>query len=211
MILVTYAMPEEKPPLAWSDEVVPVCTGIGKVLAVSQVAKHLQSPIDLIISTGFCGGLNGTKQGEFVMPTSTRQWDLFLGDLEVPLGHGYAMHCPVELPEVTVSCIPSPVRGELISGDRFVDTSVHVDKNAVAVDMETAALAVLACELKIPFISIREVSDVADGPQAETHQQFMERIRVKGPGYTDAIEELLQCDLSGLSAPQKVDRGPATP
>jgi adenosylhomocysteine nucleosidase len=204
MILVTYAMPEEKPQLNWSRNVVPVCTGIGKVLAVSQVAKHLASPIDLLISVGFCGGLNGTRQGQLVMPTTTRQWDLFLSDLDLPLGHGYAMHCPLGLPKLPLSSVPSPVQGELISGDRFVDSTVHVDKQAVAVDMETAALALLACELSIPFVSLREVSDVADGPQQQTHQQFMERIRQKGPDYTAGVQELLELNPADISPPVKL-------
>jgi len=204
MILITYAMPEEKPLVPWSDAVVPVCTGIGKVLAVSQVAKYLPNGIDLMISTGFCGGLNGSKQGQLVMPTSTWQWDLYLNDLDIPLGHGYNMHCPLHLPKVELRSVPNPIRGELISGDRFVDATVHIDKQAIAVDMETAALALFACELTIPFVSIREVSDVADGPQAETHQQFMDRIRQKGPGYSDAILEILHRDQTDITVPTKV-------
>lgn len=201
MILITFAMPEEKPHIPWRDDVVAVQTGIGKVLAVSQVAKHLHHPIDLIISVGFCGGLNGTQQGELVLANATRQWDLFLGDLEIPLGHGYAMHAPVSLPELELSSIPSPRRGMIISGDRFVDSTVHVDPSAVAVDMETAALAVLACELKIPFLSIRETSDVADGPQTDTHAQFMARIRDRGPDYSDAVSELIERGPDGIPPP----------
>jgi nucleoside phosphorylase len=204
MILVTYAMPEEKPRIPWSDTLVPVQTGIGKVLAVSQVARHLNKNINLIISVGFCGGLNGTRQRQMVMPTAARQWDLYLGDLEIPLGHGYGMHCPVSLPEVELESVPNPVRGEMISGDRFVDSSVHVDPHAVAVDMETAALAVLACELRIPFVSIREVSDVADGPQLKTHQQFMDTIRLKGPDYSNAILELAERNPKDIPPPRKI-------
>ena len=205
MILVTFAMPEEKPRIEWTGSVVAVQTGIGKVLAVSQVAKHLQKPIDLIISVGFCGGLNGSQQGDMVLAHSTRQWDLVLGDLDIPLGHGYAMHAPVSLSQIELASIPSPRRGMIISGDRFVDSSVHVDPSAVAVDMETAALAVFCCELEIPFVSIRETSDVADGPQTDTHEQFMRRIQDRGPDYSDAVTELIARGPEGILPPRQMD------
>jgi len=207
MILVTYAMPEEEPRLAWTPELVPVQTGIGKVLSVSRVARIIaQERVEKIISVGFCGGLNGTPQGAIVQADRVRQWDLSLGDLKIPLGHGYAMHAPLAIPEFCLTSVPNPVRGTLISGDRFVDASVHVDPDAVAVDMETAALAVLACEFGIPFFSVREASDVADGPQEATHLQFMEWIRERGPGYSDAVAELADLAPGVVRAPKKIAR-----
>ena len=205
MIAVTYAMPEEKPRGEMPENVLLIQTGIGKVLAVSQVAKHLRTtPIEMIVSVGFCGGLNGTPQGALVQADTTEQWDLYLNDLDIPLGHGYAMHCPLKLPEVSLESVPSPVHGTLISGDRFVDRTVHVSPHAVAVDMETAALALLARELQIPFVTIREVSDVADGPQEKTHQMFMEYIQEKGPDYSDAVRELAARGPEGIGIPELV-------
>jgi nucleoside phosphorylase len=197
-------MPEERPRIEWNEDVIPVQTGIGKVLAVSQVAKQLHHPIDLILSVGFCGGLNGTKQGDLVLANCARQWDLYPGDLDIPLGHGYAMHAPVSLPEITLEQVPAPRRGLIITGDRFVDSSVHVDPTAIAVDMETAALALLACELHIPMVSIRECSDVADGPQQDTHAQFMQRIQERGPDYSEAVAELIARGPEGIPPPGKV-------
>jgi adenosylhomocysteine nucleosidase len=205
MIAVTYAMPEEKPRCSLPDSAVLVRTGIGKTLAVSRVAALLRDhPIDMIVSVGFCGGLNGTPQEAMVLATDTRQWDLYLNDLDIPLGHGYAMHAPLALPRVDLDTVPSPVRGRLISGDRFVDRTVHVSPDAVAVDMETAALAMLAAELEIPLVSIREVSDIADGPQDLTHQQFLDTIRIKGPAYSEAVEEMVVRGPEGIPSPRKL-------
>ncbi len=204
MIAVTYAMPEEKPRGEIPDNVLLIQTGIGKVLAVSQVAAHLRdTPIEMIVSVGFCGGLNGTPQGALVQADTTEQWDLYLNDLDIPLGHGYAMHCPLKLPEIPLASVPSPVRGTLISGDRFVDRTVHVSPHAVAVDMETAALALLARELSIPFVTVREVSDIADGPQEKTHQMFLEYIQEKGPAYSDAVRELAARGPEGIALPEQ--------
>ncbi|MCC5850706.1 MAG: hypothetical protein JJU29_21675 [Verrucomicrobia bacterium] len=204
MIYVTYAMPEEAPRCALPTGCEAVVTGIGKVLAVSQLAKAvLRTRAEMVISVGFCGGLNGTPQGAMVMPDRTRQWDLFLNIPGIPLGHGYEMHCPLTLSRVDLASVPDPVRGMQISGDRFVDSSVHVNPDAVGVDMETAALALLCCELDIPFVSIREVSDVADGPQGIPHQQFMEYIREKGPAYSDAVLEVLDLGPRQFTHPAK--------
>jgi nucleoside phosphorylase len=61
MIYVTYAMPEEAPRGALPAGCEAVVTGIGKVLAVSQLAMALlREPAEMVISVGFCGGLNGT-------------------------------------------------------------------------------------------------------------------------------------------------------
>lgn len=203
MIYVTYAMPEEAPRCILPENARAIQTGIGKVLAISQLTKAmLQAPADIVISVGFCGGLNGTPQGAMVMANETRQWDLYL-DAPIPLGHGYAMHCPLRLPEISLKTVPHPLRGRIITGDRFVDRSVHINKEAVAVDMETAALALLCAELNIPMVSVREVSDVADGPQGTPHQQFIDYIREKGPAYSDAVRELIARGPAGIAAPQK--------
>ncbi len=193
MILISYAMPEEKPRGDFPSSCRFVQTGIGKVLAIAQVAKAiLEERPTLLISTGFCGGLNGSPQGALIQASSTHQWDFYLGDLDVPIGHGYGMHCPLALGSPELGISPAPIRGSLITGDRFVDSSIHISKDAVAVDMESAALALLARELQLPFLSLREVSDVADGPQGMPHQQFMEYISEKGPSYSEPLRQLVQ-------------------
>jgi adenosylhomocysteine nucleosidase len=206
MKYVTYAMPEEAPRCSLPPGCEAVVTGIGKVLAVSQLAKAmLREPAEMVISVGFCGGLNGTPQGAVVMAERTQQWDLSLNLPGISLGHNYAMHCPLQLPRLDLASVPDPVRGMQITGDRFVDSSVHVHPGAVGVDMETAALALLCCELEIPFVSIREVSDVADGPQGMPHQQFMDYIRETGPGYSEAVLEVAALGALQLSPPKKIE------
>ena len=206
MILVTYAMPEEAPRLQVPDHVQLVQTGIGKVLAATQLARAVSQaePVEMVVSVGFCGGLNGTEQGTLVMPDTTCQWDLWLDHLDIPLGHGYAMQCPLALPQVELNAVPKPRRGLMITGDRFVDRTVHIHDRAVAVDMETAALALVCAEFGIPFVSVREVSDVADGPQGMPHQQFMDYIREKGPDYSSAVLELAERGAAGIGPVRKV-------
>ncbi len=192
--LITYAMPIEKPVCPLPSECRLLETGIGKVLSTVKAAQaiHEDRP-DLIISAGFCGGLNGSPQGSLVLARETRQWDFFLNIPGIDIGHGYQNHCPLPLPEndrlLEFLSDKSVVRGTLISGDRFVNREVHIDADAVAVDMETAALALLAREFRIPFLSLREVSDVADGDAEMTHGQFMNYIQSRGPGYSPVLEK----------------------
>lgn len=192
-ILITYAMPEERPLCDLPDSCTLLQTGIGKVLSVVKTAQAiLDTRPDILFSVGFCGGLNGTRQGTLVLPEMTRQWDFFLAIPNVPIGHGYENHCPIPLPEnerlLDYVRDKSLARGTLITGDRFVDREVHVDADATAVDMETAALALLARELRIPFLSLREVSDLADSDAGIPHDQFMSYIQSRGPAYSGVLQ-----------------------
>lgn len=193
-ILITHAMAVEKPSVQLPGACSVIETGIGKVLSTVKTARAVMaSRPDLMVSVGFCGGLNGSRQGDLILATETRQWDFFLAVPGIPVGHGYENHCPLPLPEndrlLDFLADKSVVRGTLISGDRFVDRGVHIDPDAVAVDMETAALALLAREFRIPFLSLREVSDVADGDSDMTHEQFMNYIHSRGPGYSPVLEK----------------------
>lgn len=193
-ILITHAMAVEKPVCSLPKSCRVLETGIGKVLSTVKTARAVtEIRPDLIISVGFCGGLNGSAQGSLILARETRQWDFYLAIPGIEIGHGYENHCPLPLPEnerlVDFVSDKSVVRGTLISGDRFVDRSVHIDPDAVAVDMETAALALLAQEFQIPFLSLREVSDVADGESDMTHEQFMNYIQSRGPGYSCVLEK----------------------
>lgn len=193
-ILITYAMPVEKPVCQLPASCRLLETGIGKVLSTVKTAQAVaEDRPDLIISVGFCGGLNGSAQGSLILARETRQWDFYLAIPTIAIGHGYQNHCPLPLPDndrlLDFLSDKSVVRGTLISGDRFVDREVHIDPDAVAVDMETAALALLAREFRIPFLSLREVSDVADGEQGTPHEQFMNYIQSQGPGYSPVLEK----------------------
>jgi adenosylhomocysteine nucleosidase len=193
-ILITHAMPVEKPVCSLPSSCRVLETGIGKVLSTVKTAQAVaDNRPDLIISVGFCGGLNGSSQGSLVLARETRQWDFYLAIPGIEIGHGYENHCPLSLPDnerlLDFVSDKSVVRGTLISGDRFVDRRVHIDPDAVAVDMETAALALLAREFRIPFLSLREVSDVADGESDMTHEQFMNYIQSRGPGYSSVLEK----------------------
>ncbi len=110
------------------------------MLADAELAKNMN--LAGIISTGLCGALDpALKAGDVVVQ----------GD-----------RLPASLPAGR-PC----VRGQIYSLDRVVVTAaekmdLHKNSGAVAVDMESAAVAAKAAEWGVPFAAIRAVSDSSD-------------------------------------------------
>jgi nucleoside phosphorylase len=114
-----------------------VANGPGAELASAVLHPHY--PVDLVISTGFCGALDrGLRIGDIVVAG--------------------------EMPERTAT---SFVRGRVLSLDRVVVTaaekrSLRETTGASIVEMEYAAVSARAREWGVPCCSVRAVSDTAD-------------------------------------------------
>lgn len=147
--------------------------GIGKVNAAVgavEMIDHYQPGV--IISTGCAGGAaSHLHVTDVVVGTEYRYHDVYCGS-EVEYGQLVGMPAfytaPAELIDkaLHLSC-DTPVHGGLmVSGDWFVDSQEKMRgilKNfpqAIAVDMESCAIAQV-CHLRgVPFISFRVISDV---------------------------------------------------
>ena len=81
-----------------------------------------------------------------------------------------------------ISQIKTPItihQGLLVSGDKFIETSDEKQKiknlfpTALAVDMESAAMAEVCYLYNVPFLALRIISDVPGcDTQAEQYQKF---------------------------------------
>lgn len=147
-------------------EIVAVRSGIGKVnAAVSTLTLIDTFHPSLVINTGVAGGTGPADVLDVVIPAHIGYHDVWCGPDTVP---GQAAGCPP-----TFDCpLPSGLldelgvlRGTLASGDIFVDRPEQVEHilrlypDAVAVDMESAAIAQV-CHMKgVPFVAIRVISD----------------------------------------------------
>lgn len=143
-----------------------VRTGIGKGFALSALEKVLNrvNP-SLILSIGYAGGLDPKlKVGDVVLADHV---------LEINKGLTDVGSYPIDLKKLELlerlTCPKKIVvhRGKLITVDQIVDDAAVKQElrsryNAVAVDMETAALIAHATEKNLSFLSVRAVSDTAE-------------------------------------------------
>jgi adenosylhomocysteine nucleosidase len=180
------------------QEVVMVLSRIGKVAAAT-TATLLLSEFDVgrIVFTGTAGGLkDGVSVGDVVVAETLLQHDMDASPLfpayEVPL-YGRDRFAADELMTRSLAeaagrtlaeqgAAPANARvhrGLMISGDRFVSGRSENEAlrqrlpDALAVEMEGAALAQVCYDFGVPFGVVRTVSDRADDAAHVDFTQFV--------------------------------------
>jgi adenosylhomocysteine nucleosidase len=188
------------------QEVVAVLSRIGKVAAATTAAVLLERfGVDRIVFTGVAGGLApGVEVGHVVVADAFLQHDLDASPVfpryEVPL-YGtdrFATDGPLSerLAAAAQRALPGTRlhRGLVISGDRFVSTdseSRHLQAvlpQALAVEMEGAAIAQVCHDYGVPFAAVRTVSDRADDA---AHGDFTRFVREVASRHSAAIVQAL--------------------
>lgn len=165
----------------FGKSVVIVRSGIGKVNAAicTQVLINMYG-VDYIINTGVAGALNKElKLGDIVISNDLLQHDFDTSATGDPLGviprlHESTFKADEELVRIAelsarelVKADEKVVVGRIATGDQFISDSNSKERiwnnfKPYCVEMEGAAIA-QACYLnKIPFVSIRSISDSAD-------------------------------------------------
>ena len=142
--------------------------GIGKVnaaLGTLTLIEHFHP--NLVINTGVAGGTGAAGILDVVIASHVAYHDVWCGEGTVP---GQAAKCPrlfeCALPAEVVKDLGDNVKyGLIASGDRFISKPEEVSEiltlypDALAVDMESAAIAHV-CHIKnVPFVCVRVVSD----------------------------------------------------
>ncbi len=166
-----------------ANKIVTACCGIGKVnAAVCTQIMIDRFGVDCIINTGIAGGMKkGIKVLEIVISTSVLPHDLdqhFLVDY--PPYHGiYEADEALQALAKSVCDEMGIVThaGKIVSGDAFVtDSAVKARITEAfapdAIDMETAAIGQCAWRNKVPFVSVRCISDLADDDGAMSFDEF---------------------------------------
>lgn len=170
-------------------EVIHVCSGIAKVNAAvcTQVLIDTFQP-DAIINAGIAGGMDtSVKVCDIVVSNEVLPHDLdlhFLNDYPPYCGVYPASEKIIELTkdvcsEFGMNCFV----GRIVSGEAFIsDNKIKEDiknrLNPFAVDMESSAVGHCAYLNKVPFASIRCISDNADDEGEMSFDQF-EKIAAK--------------------------------
>ncbi len=161
-----------------TNNIVVMQCGIGKVnAAIGTLLLIREFKPDLIINTGIAGGTGrGAGILDVVVAEEVAYHDVWCGPGNVRgqvQGHPARYSCAegnALLP--ALSGIASLKHGLVASGDQFVDTpedlarilSLHPD--AIAIDMESGAIAQVCHMHSVPFAMIRVVSDY---PGADDH------------------------------------------
>ncbi len=175
-------------------DVVVMRSGIGKVRAASAATVLLNRyPVSSVIFTGIAGAVgNETQILDEVIGTRLVQHDYgtltndgFVWTNAVPgeeaEGDGYYESDPglVKLAAAAGSVLgPEHVfLGTVATGDQFVASEDYVlklqrDFDAVACEMEGAAVAAVCTRFGIPFVVLRAMSDKADGNASQAEADF---------------------------------------
>ena len=160
-------------------DVILVRCGVGKVAAATTTAVLLDAfDASALLFTGVAGGLgDGVRVGDIVVATTLLQHDMNAEPLfprwEVPLtGRALA----ATNPHAVGAAIHE---GLVVSGDRFVATHAESDQlrallpDALAVEMEGAAVAQVCHDFARPFGVVRTISDRADDAAHGDFQRFV--------------------------------------
>ena len=169
--------------------------GIGKVnAALGAYALISAFKPDLVISTGVAGGADKrVNVMDVVVADQTAYHDVWCGPGTV---HGEASGMPLYMEschEVT-SLLPESdtvKHGLICSGDSFIDSIEQVNNikcrfpQALAVDMESAAIAHVCHRLGVKFFGLRVISD-SPGASRDNAAQY-EDFWTAAPGHTFEI------------------------
>ncbi|MBQ8764529.1 MAG: 5'-methylthioadenosine/adenosylhomocysteine nucleosidase [Clostridia bacterium] len=159
------------------DVVTAVC-GIGKVFAAMCAQTMIvKFGADTVINTGVAGGLTDkTDILDTVVATALVQHDMdttYFGDPRGLISGINVVEFPCDkalAEKITANVEGNCVRGIVASGDCFVadnDKKKEISEtfNAVACEMEGAAIAQVCYVNKIPFCVLRTISDGANGEE----------------------------------------------
>lgn len=184
------------------NEIALMRTGIGKVNAAVGAISLIDSfNPDLLVNTGIAGG---TGRGAGIL-------DVVIADKvgyhDVYCGPGNARGQVQGMPELfdcrgaalvnlaAVSGNPRVKRGTIASGDLFVSTPAELEAvlavrpEAIAVDMESGAIAQVCWIRDIPFLAIRVVSDT---PGVDNHhEQYGEFFSIAPRSTFETVRALL--------------------
>jgi adenosylhomocysteine nucleosidase len=176
------------------QEVIAVLSRIGKVAAATTATALIEHfGVREIVFAGVAGGLGpGVRVGDVVVAESFLQHDLDASPIfprhEVPLyGRSrFATDAALtqRLADAVRRALPRATlhRGLIVSGDRFVSTTAEARAlqaelpDALAVEMEGAAIAQVCHDYGVAYAAVRTISDRADDDAHGDFTQFVETV-----------------------------------
>ena len=173
-ILVCYALECEKVTVPFDGEVRYLRTGIAKMkTSVSVAEEMMREKPDMVINIGTSGTFHH-KKGDIVV--CRRFIDRDLAKVNIP-----GITCSIDLSGQELPAFRKladmPV-GECSTGDSFVTDASEMDSDVC--DMESFCIAYICKKHKVPFVSVKVVSDVVGSNSVKDWQSAIR----------DAVEKL---------------------
>lgn len=163
-------------------------SGIGKVSASVAAALVInQYKPSLVINTGTAGGLGATEVYDLVLASEVGHHDVDLTAFGYSMGQQAQMprlfsadnHWLEQMERVLKKRSDKFHKGLVVSGDSFIHSPerlkqiVHFFPDALAVEMEAAAIAQTCFLMNTPFVMLRAISDKAGIGNALSYEQFV--------------------------------------
>ena len=200
-----------------ANEIVLGTTGIGKVNAAIGAVTILEDfKPDCLVSTGVAGGLDSSLHVMDVVAAD----EVVYHDVDCGPGNEYGQvqglpprfKCDARLVAHARSLkVPNEaepamaVTGLLVSGDRFISKPQQLAviksrfRDALAVDMESGALAQVCHLFRIPFLSFRILSDTPHGTDRfAQYTNFWEAVAERAFTVTHEFLETLPASLDEI-------------
>lgn len=172
-------------------DVIAMQCGIGKVNAAMGTLTLVNSFLpDFVINSGVAGGADSTVNVmDVVAGARVSYHDVWCGP-ESELGQVQGLPLYFEGAQRLLNLVPDREgihKGLICSGDQFIDTLDAVNRikgnfpDALAVDMESGAIAQVCYLNKVPFLALRVISD-SPGASHDNTRQYLDF-------WTDAPQE----------------------
>lgn len=170
-------------------DVVLMQSGIGKVAAAVGTTALLQlTKPDIVINTGSAGGIaSELSVGDIVISQQTCHHDADVTAFGYEIGQ--LPNCPARfesdtnLVKLAMQIIAEQHKngklGLICSGDSFIHGGEQLAQikqkfpQAIAVEMEAAAIAQVCYMFSVPFIVVRAISDNGDGKANMSFEEFL--------------------------------------
>lgn len=175
-------------------------SGIGKVNGTLAAVKALENHADLVVTTGLAGGIDSSlSQGDIVLAKKVCYHDVWCG---APNAKGQVQDMPLyyETPAEILQKLQSNAPadyfkyGLTVTGDQFLTDAARLKeikaefKDALAVDMESTAIAQTCYLNNTAFMSLRIISDVVGkAEQQAQYENFWRNVPHKASEMVDVV------------------------
>ena len=170
-------------------EVILVQSGIGKVnSAIAATLLFAKHEVDAIVNTGSAGGIGtGLAVGDVVISTELAYHDVDATVFDYVIGQVPQMPARYTADQILVKQTVEAAekvglkakQGLILTSDSFVADKKIVDQiklhfpEALASEMEGAAIAQVCYQFNKPFVIVRAMSDVADEEAGMSFDEFI--------------------------------------